>query len=381
MPQISDVVAASAQAVSVRYNSLVYDLHRRGEKVIVLSLGEAFFDVPLYPMDDLPYPELYHYSHSRGIFELREKIAAYYAGHFGVHVDPEAELLVTAGSKAAIHFAMMAVLNPGDEVLMREPLWVSYPEQTKLCHGVPVQLPYTATVEDYERNLTDRTRLMIVNNPNNPCGSVLSEREVRYLADLARSADIYLLADEAYGDFAIREPFISTGVYDEDKSHTIICNSISKTFGISGWRIGYAISNPTLVDNLLKINQHVITCAPTILQQYMAKHFEDVVEIADPQIREVVEKREEVARYLDSVGLDYLKGSSTFYLFVSIAPTKLTSEEFCTRLLEEERVAVVPGSGYGRSCDAFVRVSVGAEPTEEIRTAIDRMRGLVDRTS
>lgn len=380
MPRISDVVANSVEAMSIKYNNLVYDLKRRGKKVIVLSLGEAFFDIPLMPMDDLPYPAIYHYSHSRGIPELRERIARYYRERYDVNVNPEREILVTAGSKAAIHFAMMAVLNPGDEVLVQEPLWVSYPEQAKLCYGVPVQIPYTATVKDFEKYLTSRTRLLIVNNPNNPRGQVFTRQEMRYLADLAKANDIYLLSDEAYSDFVVDETFHSAGCFDPEKSHTIICNSISKNFGISGWRIGYAISNPAFINQLLKINQHLITCPSTILQYYLAKHFDEILAITDPQIPAVVQKRKEVLSYLKKVGLDALPGGSTFYLFVSTAPSALGSEAFCMKLLEEDHVCVVPGAGYGHSCDAFVRLSVGTESLEDIRTGIDRIKALVERT-
>ncbi len=380
MPRISDVVANSVEAMSIKYNNLVYDMKRRGKKVIVLSLGEAFFDIPLMPMDDLPYPAIYHYSHSRGIPELRDRITRYYRERYAVNVNPEREILITAGSKAAIHFSMMAVLNPGDEVLIQEPLWVSYPEQAKLCYGVPVQIPYTATVKDFEKYLTGRTRLLIVNNPNNPRGQVFTQQEMRYLADLAKANDIYLLSDEAYSDFVVDETFHSAGYFDPEKSHTIICNSISKNFGISGWRIGYAISNPSFINQLLKINQHIITCPSTILQYYLAKHFDEILTITDPQIPAVVEKRREVARYLKKVGLDSLPGGSTFYLFVSIAPSALGSEAFCMKLLEEDHVCVVPGVGYGHSCDAFVRLSVGTESLEDIRTGIDRIKALVERT-
>jgi aspartate aminotransferase/aminotransferase len=380
MPRISEVVSASSEAMSIKYNNLVYEMKSRGEKVIVLSLGEAFFDIPLMPMDDLPYPAIYHYSHSRGIPELRDRIAQYYAERYAVAVDPEKELLITAGSKAAIHFSMMATLNPGDEVIVQEPLWVSYPEQARLCHGFPIQIPYTATVRDFEDYITERTRLIIVNNPNNPTGQVFSESEMRYLADLAAANDIYLLSDEAYSDFLVDEGFHSAGRFDSDKSHTIICNSISKNLGISGWRIGYAISNAALINQLLKINQHLITCPATILQYYLARHFDNILNITDPQIRAVVEKRKKVVQYLKKVGLEFLPGNSTFYLFVSIAPSALDSETFCMRLLQEDRVSVVPGIGYGHSCDGFVRLSVGTESLEDIRTGIDRIKALVDCT-
>jgi aspartate aminotransferase/aminotransferase len=242
-------------------------------------------------------------------------------------------------------------------------------------------MPYTTTVADLPDYMTERTRIVIVNNPNNPRGSVLSEDELALLLDTARAHDAYVLSDEAYSDFVVPGPFRSAGALDRELEHTIVCNSLSKGFGISGWRIGYAISNAEVIDSILKINQHVITCPATILEHYVARHFDELAAVTAPQIRDVLEKRAAVAEYLQASGLDALPGSATFYLFVSIAPTRLTSEEFSTRLLHEENVAVVPGSGYGPSCDAFVRVSVGAEPLERIRTAIDAMARLIRQTS
>jgi aspartate/methionine/tyrosine aminotransferase len=380
-PKPSRVVEQAVEAMSIRYNNDVYEMQRRGEKVIVLSLGEAFFDLPLYPMDDLPYPQLYHYTHSRGLLELRERIAGHYREQYQVPVDPQREIILTAGSKAAIHFALMSTLDPGDEALVQEPCWVSYPEQVRLCHATPVRLPYDAPLREYERRLTARTRVIIVNNPHNPRGQVMSAAELQYIVDLARANGLYVLADEAYSDFLLDGGFRSLAAADPGKRHTIVCNSISKNFGISGWRLGYVISNPGLTDQILKVNQHILTCPASILQYYVARHFERIRDLARPQIRQVVEKRDAVARHMDGLGLSYLPGAATFYFFVSIAPSRLGSEAFCDRLLREHRVAAVPGIGYGASCDGFVRVSVGAESLEDIRAGLGRMKRLIDESA
>ena len=380
-PAPSGVVARAEQAMSIKYNNMVYELKRSGVRVIVMSLGEAFFDIPLMPMDDLPFPHIYHYTHSRGIPELREKICDYYFRTHGVRVDPEREIIVTAGSKAAIHFSMMSVLDPGDEVIMHEPTWVSYPEQAKLCYGVPVLMPYTCGSRDYERYVTERSKLIVINNPHNPRGEVFTREDLRYLVDLAKANGLYVLADEAYSDFLVGEEFHSLGLFDEEKSNVIICNSISKNFGISGWRLGYSITNAALTDQILKVNQHLVTCPASILQYYMARHFDDIIKITYPQIAAVVEKRKRIAEFMDGLGLRYLPGSATFYFFVEIAPSRLSSEEFCTRLLMEDHVSVVPGLGYGKSCDAFVRVSVGTETMEDIEHGLRRLKALVDATS
>lgn len=378
---LNDAVVSSIEAVSIRYNNLVYELKQKNIPVIVLSLGEAFFDVPLSRFDDLPFPALYHYSHSRGIAELRAAIARHYEHEFEVKVDPATQLIVTTGSKAAVYFSMMAVLNPGDEVLIHEPTWVSYPEQVKLLRGSPVLMPYSLGVRDYGRFITERTKLIVVNNPHNPRGAVLSRSDMEYLLGLARDSGAFLLADEAYSDFVLDGSFTSFGAIDRDFRNTIVCNSISKNFGISGWRLGYVFSNESLIYEILKINQHIITCPATVLQYYVAKHWADLQVICKPQIVALAEKRRTVESLLKKNGLDCLPGSSTFYFFVSIAPSKLQSEEFATRLLNEEHVAVVPGMGYGMSCDAFVRVSFGTEPLDRIDAAFGKMRRLIDKSS
>lgn len=380
-PGFSRVVADASEAMSIKFNNIVYELKRQGIRVTVLSLGEAFFDIPLMLMDDLPFPQIYHYTHSRGIPELREKVCEYYGRHYGVEVDPEKEIIVTAGSKAAIHFSMMSVLDPGDEVIIHEPTWVSYPEQVKLCYAVPVMMPYTCTVRDYEKYVTGRSKLIVINNPHNPRGEVLTRRDLEYLTDLARANGLYVLSDEAYSDFLLDEQFHSLGALDPAKSNVIVCNSISKNFGISGWRLGYVITNEALLGQVLKVNQHIITCPAAILQYYMARHFNEIIRITFPQIAEVVRRRRMVAEFMDEIGLNYLPGPATFYFFVSIAPSRLTSEEFCTRLLLEDHVSVVPGSGYGGSCDSFVRVSVGTESLDDIKAGLISLRGLISKTS
>ena len=376
-PYLDDVV----QALSIKYNNVVYEMKAAGEDVTVLSLGEAFFDIPLYRFDDLPFPDIYHYSHSRGILELRSQLAAYYGKEYGVPIDPAREMIVTAGSKIAVYMALMSVVSPGDEVLIHEPAWVSYPEQVKLCHGIPVRVPYDRGVRDFPNYITSKTRAIIINQPNNPRGSVYPEADLRFLHDLARERGLFIISDEAYSDFMDDGSFISLGVHDQAKDHTIICNSMSKNYGMSGWRIGYVIARPDMTDKILMINQHLITAASTILLLYLSKHFDDVIAITKPQILDVVRKRRAIGAFMDEIGLQRLPGDATFYFFVSIAPSKLTSDEFGMRLLREHKICVVPGIGYGESCDRFVRVSMGTESMERVQTALRTVKQLIDATA
>jgi aspartate aminotransferase/aminotransferase len=382
MPGTAHYVERLSEAMSIKWNNRVYEKRRLGHDVIALSSGEANFDIPLLSFDDLPVPEVYRYSHSRGVPELRDLLAEYYRQRFGVPVDPASEIVVTAGSKMALHLTFMAILEPGDEVLIHEPAWVSYPEQVRLCHGRPVLLPHGTQIADYGRFITERTRAVVVNNPNNPTGRALTHDEWCELHRLAVEHDLYIVSDEVYSEYVLDPAdFISAGAFDPDKSHTIVCSSLSKNYGVSGWRLGYAITNAALLHQILKLNQHLITCPATILQWYVVKHFHEVLGITAPQIRAVVEKRGAVAAMLDAVGLQYLPGEGTFYLFVSIAESALGSESFCTHLLEQHGVSAVPGIGYGESCDGFIRLSVGSEDMERIRIGVERVARLVAATS
>ncbi len=376
-PRPSSHIDRLDDALSIRWNTRVYELQAAGVDVTVLSLGEAFFEIPLTGWEDLP--DTLHYSHSRGLPALRDRLASDY---YGVAVDPAREIIVTAGSKIAIYLALLTMLDPGDEVIIPEPAWVSYTEQVRLCHGAPVRVPYDRPVADWGRSVTPRTRAIVVNSPNNPAGSVLSESDWSHLHELAEHHGLYLLCDEAYSEFLPDgRSFVSGGAGDPAKRHTVVCNSLSKNFGMSGWRVGYVIAAAAFLDELLKAQQHLVTCAATPLTTYVAQHYDELRAVTRPQIRAVVRRRAEIVAELDRLGIDRLPGAATFYVFASIRPSTLGSERFCERLLEEHRVAAVPGIGYGASCDAFIRLSVGTETFPRTVAALESIRDLIDATA
>lgn len=369
-----------ATAMSIKFNNYGNAMKAAGEDVTICSFGEAYFDIPLQPFDTLPFPALYHYSDSRGIAGLRRKLAAYYRDQYGVPVDPASEIIVTAGSKIAVHMSFMALLEPGDEVVVPEPAWVSYSEQIRLCHGNPVMVPHHVPVEALGSWVTPRTRALVICSPQNPTGRVYTRGELRHLHQVAREHGIYLVCDEAYSDFVSEEPFVSCGVDDPEKEHTILCNTMSKNYGMSGWRIGYVISNAAFMEQFLKISQHLMTCPATILEQYLERHFDDVLKVTKPQILDLLARRAVLGRYMDEIGLRYMRGTGTFYHFVSIEGSTLGSEAFCMRLLTESKVVAVPGVGYGRSCDGFVRVGMGTESMDRTKAALRAIKALVDAT-
>ena len=376
--QLSEKVNAIPEALSIYMNNVVYAMKRRGDTISVLSLGEAYFDIPMFSFEDIDFKKGYHYSESRGIPELREKIADYYSKHYGAKIDPQSEVLLSAGSKPLIYMAFQAVLNDGDEVLIHEPAWLSYPEEIKLANGVPKFIPYDCKVADFCSYFTPKTRMIVLNNPNNPAGKVYSEDELRVLYKMCRPNGIYILVDEAYSDFVVGSPFVSMTNVVPNKDGIIVVNSLSKNLGISGWRVGYVISSPDVIFNILKINQHVLTCASTVLLLYLAKYFDNIVEITLPQARTVVKKRAEVESYIREIGLQPLDGSATFYLFVNIGNYKYSSLDFALYLLTKHHISVVPGSAYGQSTERFIRVGVGTESVEDLKTALDTIKRVVD---
>lgn len=377
----SRLVGGIPQALSIEYNNLVYDLRAEGRDIITLSLGEAFFDIPLPDFTGIPQAEMHHYSHSRGLPELRERLAKYYETQFAVPVDPAREIIVTAGSKAAIYMVLLALLEPGDEVLIREPCWLSYPPQVQLCRGVPVMVPQDVDVFDLERYVTERTRCIIINNPNNPTGHVLTNSELEHLHDLAERRGLLLIADEAYNEFLPEgADFVAAGALDPEMRHTVTVNSMSKNFGISGWRIGYMLADRQLTDEVLKVNQHLLTCAPTILARHLAENFDQLLELTRPQIRDIVELRGRVDKQLADIGVRTAPGTATFYLFASLGDSVLGSSDFATELLRTEGVCVIPGIGYGESCDRYIRVSVGSESQDRIARGVTAIADLIERT-
>ena len=376
---LSNKIGEIPEALSIYINQLVYSEKRKGLDVVTLSLGEAFFDIPEYPMEALDFVKGYHYSDSAGIPELRKKIIEYYKKHYDSKVDNINQILISSGSKAIIYMIMIAVCNPGDEVLIHEPAWLSYQEQAKLANAKPVFAPYNIKAREIVNYFNEKTKILVLNNPNNPAGWIYSEEDLRFIYEECKKRGIYILMDEAYSDFVEdTKEFVSMAAIADELEGVFVVNSLSKNMGMSGWRIGYVMSSERNIAALLVLNQHIITCAPTILQFYLAHYFEDIIECTLPQVRDVVAKRNRIVAYMDSIGLKHLPGASTFYIFVDVSSIKVPTLDFCLYLLFKHGIATVPGGAYGASTDKFIRVGIGAESEERLTEALDTIHMVIE---
>ncbi|PMG94753.1 pyridoxal phosphate-dependent aminotransferase [Vibrio breoganii] len=359
------------EAQSIVINQEVYEKKRRGEKVITLSLGEAFFDIPDFGFDTIDFERGYHYSDTVGWPELRENLVKYMRDVDQIHNLTTENIIISAGSKVLTYASMLAVLNDGDEVLLHEPAWLSYEDQATLCSAKTTYIPYDVGLDSFEQYFSEKSKLIVINNPNNPAGWIYQEQALRNLIKAADERGIYVLVDEAYSNFVrSNDGFTSACNWVNEFDNLIVVNSMSKNFGMSGWRVGYLVSNPYFVKQMVKLNQHIITCAPTPLQMYLAKYLREIHQVCTNEIELLLEKRQQVANLFKQYNLKTLQGSATFYFFVNIAQSRQTSEEFSLELLQQHNIAVVPGSAYGHTTDGFIRLSFGTETLADIESAI-----------
>lgn len=379
MPELNQLIESIPEAFSIFINQIVCDKKLKGERVYTFSLGEAFFDIPRFEIEESKFISGYHYSSSMGLLKLRNKIGKLYKDYYGANINSANEIIISAGSKPIIFMILMTVLNPLDEVIVHEPAWLSYKEQIKLAGGVHVPVPYNQSIENWEKYINNKTKAIIINNPNNPSGKLYSREELEYLFGLAKKYNLFIISDEAYSDFLMeKDKFISFAIIDKDREHSLIVNSLSKNMGMSGWRVGYAIGHERVLKQLLKLNQHLITCAPTLLQEYMADHFEDILAATIPQARGMAEKRNKVRELMNKIGIKALEGEGTFYFLVNVADFPGTTNELVYDLLLKHNIAVVPGEAYGTSTTDFVRFGIGVENLEDIERCLKIVKGYLN---
>lgn len=359
----------SRRAVAIKPSGIrrFFDIAAEMDDVISLGVGEPDFKTPWNirraGIESLERGHTWYTANS-GLMQLREAACGYLKRRFTLEYDPKKELLITVGGSEAIDIAIRALVEPGDEVLVVEPSFVCYTPITELTGGVPVPIATRAgdafrlTPEQLKAAITPRTKLLILPFPNNPTGAVMRRAHLEAIAGVLRGTDIMVLSDEIYAELTYGdERHISFAEIDGMKERTILVQGFSKSYAMTGWRLGYAAGPAPVIKQMTKIHQFSIMCAPTT-SQYAAV---EALRNGDADIEEMRGqydmRRRLLVDGLNRMGLDCFSPEGAFYVFPSIRSTGLSSSDFCMRLLEAERVAVVPGDAFGESGEGFVRIS------------------------
>ncbi len=362
-----------------------FDIVSEMEDVISLGVGEPDFDTPWHIRDEGIYTlekGRTFYTSNSGLKELRVAIAEYLRRRFEVSYDPLHEILVTVGGSEGIDVALRAMLDPGDEVLIPEPCYVSYVPCVVLADGVPVTIElkeenqFRLTKEELLAAITDKTKILVMPFPNNPTGGVMRREDLEEIAQVCIEKDIYVLSDEIYSELTYGADHVSIASLPGMKERTLLINGFSKSYAMTGWRLGYICGPQVIVKQMTKIHQFAIMCAPTN-SQYAAV---EALRHGDADVAQMRTAYDQRRRYLmhafKEMGLSCFEPFGAFYVFPCIKEFGMSSDEFATRLLEEEHVAVVPGSAFGACGEGFVRISY-AYSLENLKLAMERLSRFV----
>lgn len=342
-----------------------FDIAAQTEGVISLGVGEPDFPTPWSvrraAIETIERRRIV-YTANPGLLELRKTICSKVEERLGLKYEPD-EAIVTVGGSEAIDLAIRTILNPGDEVLIVEPSFVCYSPITELAGGIPVSLEtsekeeFKLTAETLRSKITDRTKMLILPYPNNPTGAIMTKEELEPIAEVLRGTDIIVLSDEIYSELTYGEKHTSIAQLDGMKERTILVNGFSKAYAMTGWRLGYVLGPKPIIKQMLKLHQYAIMSSPTI-SQYAGI---EAIRHCDDEIKKMVDeydaRRRLIVKEFNRMGMECFEPKGAFYVFPSIKCSGLSSEEFCTRLVEEYKVAIVPGNAFGQSGEGYVRVS------------------------
>ena len=364
-----------------------FDIVSEMKDAISLGVGEPDFDTPWHIRDEGIYSlekGRTFYTSNAGLKELKIEIAKYLNRHYDLEYDYNHEILVTVGGSEAIDIAMRAMLDPGDEVLIPQPSYVSYLPCAVLANGTPVVIElkeknqFRLTKEELEAAITPKTKLLVLPFPNNPTGAIMDKADIETIAKVVIEHDLFVLSDEIYSALTYQDEHISIASLPGMKERTIVINGFSKSHAMTGWRLGYACGPRVILEQMLKIHQFAIMCAPTT-SQYAAVDAlkngdEDVIQMRD----EYNGRRRYLIHRFAEMGLQCFEPYGAFYMFPSIEEFGMTSEEFATEFLKEEKVAVVPGTAFGACGEGFLRISY-AYSLENLKEALDRMERFITK--
>ncbi|MBQ9893757.1 MAG: aminotransferase class I/II-fold pyridoxal phosphate-dependent enzyme [Ruminococcus sp.] len=343
-----------------------FDIAGTMEDVISLGVGEPDFSTPwVIRKAAINVLERKHivYGPNKGLAPLRNAISDKIYKKHGVRYDADKEMIVTVGGSEAIDLALRGIIDPGDEVLVVEPCFVCYAPLVELAGGVPVSVPtriennFKLTLEDFRDKVTERTKMIIMPFPNNPTGAIMTREDLEPIAEYLRGTNIIVLSDEIYSELTYGRKHFSIIELDDMRERTIYVNGFSKAYAMTGWRLGYVTAPEPIITQIAKIHQYGIMCSPYISQNAAV----EALTSCDTEVAKMVDEYNVRRRYLVSefnrLGLTCFDPEGAFYVFPCIKSTGLTSEEFCERLLYEEKVAAVPGSAFGDSGEGYMRIS------------------------
>ena len=364
-----------------------FDIVSEMKDAISLGVGEPDFDTPWHVRVEgilsLEKGKTFYTSNS-GLMDLRKEICNYIKRTQNVTYDPAKEVLITVGGSEAIDIGLRAMLNPGDEVLIPQPSYVSYEPCTVLAGGVPVTIDLKAenefrlTAKELEDAITDKTKVLILPFPNNPTGAIMEKADLEAIAEVVIKHDLFVMSDEIYAELTYKGEHVSIASLPGMQERTILINGFSKAYAMTGWRLGYACGPRVILEQMTKIHQFAIMCAPTT-SQYAAI---EALKNGDEDVKMMREEYNLRRRYLmhtfKEMGLDCFEPYGAFYVFPCIKEFGMTSDEFATRFLEEEKVAVVPGTAFGDSGEGFLRISY-AYSLDNLKVAMGRMKRFVEK--
>ncbi|MBQ4252825.1 MAG: aminotransferase class I/II-fold pyridoxal phosphate-dependent enzyme [Erysipelotrichaceae bacterium] len=364
-----------------------FDIANSRKGVISLGVGEPDFITPWHIREAAIYAiqkGRTFYTANLGLIALRRGISAYYQRKFNLNYDPATEVLVTVGGSEAIDLVLRAIINEGDEVILPTPAYVAYDAIINLAGGKTVEVPmkeethFKLTPEVLLKAITSKTKAVILNFPGNPTGGIMTREDYEKIVPILKEHHIYAVTDEIYAELTYEGTHCSIGEFSEIRDHTVIINGFSKAYSMTGYRIGYILAPSKLIAMINKIHQYTIMCASTI-SQFAAleavNNGDDDIVVMRESFRQ---RRNYIVRELNRIGLRTHMPEGAFYVFPSIKPTGLSSEEFCQRLLDEENLALVPGNAFGQDGEGYVRISY-AYSLEQIKQAIERLESFLKK--
>ena len=364
-----------------------FDIVSEMKDAISLGVGEPDFDTPWHIREEGIYSlekGRTFYTSNAGLKELKQEICRYLYRRFDVSYNPDSEVMVTVGGSEAIDIALRAMCDPGDEVLIPQPSYVSYVPCTMLAGGKPVVIEleekdnFKLTPEKLLEKITDKTKILVMPFPNNPTGAIMTKEDLAPIVDIIIEKDLFVISDEIYSELTYGTDHVTIAAFPGMKDRTILINGFSKSYAMTGWRLGYAAAPHRILEQMSKIHQFAIMCAPTTSQYAAVSALRDGDNDVQMMREAYDQRRRFVLHAFKEMGLDCFEPEGAFYAFPSIKRFGMTSDEFATRFLREEKVAVVPGTAFGASGEGFLRVSY-AYSLKNLKEALGRMANFVKR--